>query len=65
MKSGNYEAPDSAVMSTLLLIFLPHVVNTHFVHRNLQYIFLSDGERQSPLSHKTQQNILFFLYLKL
>ena len=61
MKSGNYEAPDNAVMSSTLLISLPHVVNMHFLLRSLQYIFLSDGERKCPiLTQNTTKYIICF-----
>ena len=68
MKSGNYEAPDSAVISSMLLISLPHVVNMHFVLRNLRSIFLNDGERQSPTLTQNKTKYIYtyiYIYLKL
>ena len=63
MKSGNYEASESAVMSSMLLISQPHVVNMHVVLPSLQHVFLSDGERQNPtLTQNTTKYIIFFIF---
>lgn len=61
MESGNYEAPDSAVMFSMLLISLSHVVNMHFVLRNHQYIFLNDGERQSPTLTQNKRKYIYYV----
>jgi hypothetical protein len=64
MKSGNYEAPDSAVMSSMLLISLfmsPTCTSFSEVFNISSYVTVKD---KAPLTQNTTKYIVYFFIFK-